>query len=194
MCIISCTLRLMVCENYRPQVTQLNGFTHIGVLTRILRVLETVNDLPHNIQVNGFTPVCVLSCNSMNVILGLCNNYSGTVATFQVFFACTRNLSKTSRLLRQAAMGKPRDKARPNRARISIGLPYIHGTSEKLARISRAHDVGVYHRPINTIRSLLVHPKDKTPDLQKCGVVYQITCPQCQHLYVGKPAEPWQPE
>ena len=30
---------------------------------------------------------------------------------------------------------KPRDKARPNRARTSIGLPYIHGTSEKLTRI-----------------------------------------------------------
>ena len=105
MCIISCTLRLMVCENYRPQVTQLNGFTHIGVLTRIWRVLETVNDLPHKSQVNDFTPVCVLSCNSMHVILGLCNNYSGTVATFQVFFACKRKLSKTSRLLRQAAMG-----------------------------------------------------------------------------------------
>ena len=79
---------------------------------------------------------------------------------------------------------KPRDKSIPNRARTSIGLPYIHGTSEKLARIFRAHDVGVYHRPINTIRSLLVHPKDKTPDLQKCGVVYQITCPQYPHLYV----------
>ena len=24
------------------------------------------------------------------------------------------------------------------------------------------------------------------PDLQKCGVVYQVTCPQCQHLYVGE--------
>ena len=28
----------------------------------------------------------------------------------------------------------------------------------------------MYHRPVNTSRSLLVHPKDKTPDLQKCGV------------------------
>ena len=81
---------------------------------------------------------------------------------------------------------KPRDNERPNRAGTNIGLPYIHGTSDKLARMFRAHDVGVYRRPINTIRSLLVHPKDKTPDLQKCGVVYKITCPQCQHLYVGE--------
>ena len=55
---------------------------------------------------------------------------------------------------------KPRDKARPNWAKTNICLPYIHGTAEKLARIFRAHDVGVYHHPINTIRSLLVHPKD----------------------------------
>ena len=46
--------------------------------------------------------------------------------------------------------------------------------------------MGVYHRTINTIRSLLVHPKDKTQDLQKCGIVYKITSPQCQHLYVGE--------
>ena len=26
----------------------------------------------------------------------------------------------------------------------------------------------------------------KTPDLLKCGVVYQVTCQQCQHLYVGE--------
>ena len=72
---------------------------------------------------------------------------------------------------------KPRDKASPNRAKTSIGLAYIHGTSEKLARSFRAHDVGVYHRPINTIRSLLVRPKDKTPDLQKCGAIIILVLP-----------------
>ena len=41
--------------------------------------------------------------NSMNVILGLCHSYSGTVVTFQEsLFACKRKLSKTSRLLRRA--------------------------------------------------------------------------------------------
>ena len=44
----------------------------------------------------------------------------------------------------------------------------------------------VHHHPINTLLSLLVHPKDKTSDVQKCAVVYQITCPQCQHLYLGE--------
>ena len=67
----------------------------------------------------------------------------------------------------EISRAKPRDKARPNRARTSIGLPYIHGTSEKLAGIFRAQDLDVYHCSINNLRSLLVHPKHKTPDIQK---------------------------
>ena len=56
---------------------------------------------------------------------------------------------------------------------INIGLSYMHGTSEALTRVFKAHGVGTYHRPINTIRSILVHPKDNTPDAQKFGLVYQ---------------------
>ena len=44
----------------------------------------------------------------------------------------------------------------------------------------------VHRRPINTIRSILVHPKDKTPDAQKCGLVYQVECPECPLTYIGE--------
>ena len=33
---------------------------------------------------------------------------------------------------------------------------------------------------------MVVRPKDKTPDDKKCGVVYRITCPDCQDTYVGE--------
>ena len=68
----------------------------------------------------------------------------------------------------------------------NVGLPYIQGTSEALTRVIKAHGVGTYHRPINTIRSILVHPKDKTPDAQKCGLVYQVECPECPLTYIGE--------
>ena len=43
----------------------------------------------------------------MNVVLGLRHSYSGKVVTFQEsVFACKRKLSKTSRLLHQAATGQ----------------------------------------------------------------------------------------
>ena len=66
----------------------------------------------------------------------------------------------------------------------SVGLPYIRGTSEKLDRIFKNHGVGAYHKPFNTLRSILVHPKDKTPDHKKCGVIYEIQCPECPAQYV----------
>jgi len=49
-----------------------------------------------------------------------------------------------------------------------------------------------YHKPINTLRSMLVHTKDKTDHAAKCGVVYDIQCPDCnQHyIYIGEPARP----
>ena len=73
-------------------------------------------------------------------------------------------------------------------ARTSVGLPYIRGTSEKLARIFKNYGVAAYHKPFNLLRSILVHPKDKTPDHKKCSVVYEIQCPECPAQYVGETA------
>ena len=70
--------------------------------------------------------------------------------------------------------------------KVSAPLPYIKGLSEKHTNIYRDHGTSTYHVPINTIRSILVHPKDKTPDANKCGVVYKFSCPQCTDTYVGE--------
>ena len=39
---------------------------------------------------------------------------------------------------------------------------------------------------INTIRSILLYPKEKTPDAQKCGMVYQVECPEGPLTYTGE--------
>ena len=89
---------------------------------------------------------------------------------------------------------KPRKKQDSNnpgnqsQKKINVPLPYIRGISEKLTKIFRDHGVNAYHKPVNTIRSFLVHPKDKTPDSNKCGVVYKIDCPDCTDTYVGETA------
>ena len=41
-------------------------------------------------------------------------------------------------------------------------------------------------RPHSTIRQCLVHPKDKLPDGQKCGVVYKVDCLSCDQCYIGE--------
>ena len=39
---------------------------------------------------------------------------------------------------------------------------------------------------INTIRSILVYPKEKTLDAQKCGLVYQVECSECPLTYIDQ--------
>ena len=73
---------------------------------------------------------------------------------------------------------------------ITVGLPYTKGLSEHLQRIFKVHNVHVYHRPRNNIRSMLVHPKDKTKITQKSGVVYEVTCKNCMKKYIGETGRP----
>ena len=42
-----------------------------------------------------------------------------------------------------------------------VVLPYVEGTSEWIAGVMRKHQVPVAMRPVKTLKSLLVHPKDK---------------------------------
>ena len=59
-----------------------------------------------------------------------------------------------------------------------------------MTRIFKSYDIPVYHKPINTLRSLLVQPKDKTDKVAKCGVVYDIQCLDCNQHYIREPARP----
>ena len=67
-----------------------------------------------------------------------------------------------------------------------VALPYIKGLSEELQRIFRSHGVSTYHKPFNTLRSLLVKPKDKPVKEKKCGTIYSVSCENCQKEYVGE--------
>jgi hypothetical protein len=69
-----------------------------------------------------------------------------------------------------------------------IGIPYVKGTSEQLERVLRKHGIAIFHKPINTLRHQLVHPKDPTPKELKSGVIYQVKCKTCKSLYIGETA------
>ena len=48
-----------------------------------------------------------------------------------------------------------------------------------------------YHKPTNTMRSMLLHPMNKTPKEKQCGTIYHIICnDDPQHTYVGKSKRP----
>ena len=67
-----------------------------------------------------------------------------------------------------------------------IALPYIKGLSENMQRLFRTHNVPTYHKPFNTLRNVLVKPKDNIPKDQQCGLVYQISCQNCDNTYIGE--------
>ena len=92
---------------------------------------------------------------------------------------------------KQKAKTSPTSTNKGNTRPPSIGLPYVQGLSERLSKTFRQHGVIVYHKPVNTLRSILVHPKDKTPKDKKCGVIYEITCDQDPaHVYIGETKRP----
>jgi len=91
--------------------------------------------------------------------------------------------------------GKPKDKDNPPEDQDNtssnkgfVTLPYIEGLSEKLRRAFRTAGVSTNFKPSYTLRSALVAPKDKTEPLKQSGVVYEITCADCEAKYIGESA------
>jgi len=82
----------------------------------------------------------------------------------------------------------PPDNAQTEGRRSStfISLPYIEGLSQKLQRIFRTYGVSTCFKPHNTLRKLLVSPKDPIPTERRSGVVYQIPCGDCDKSYIGQ--------
>ena len=50
-------------------------------------------------------------------------------------------------------------------------------------RIYKSHNIHMYHKPANTLCSMVVHPKDKTPKEHQCRTIYNNTC---SHTYIGE--------
>ena len=78
--------------------------------------------------------------------------------------------------------------AGPTAIKHPVCIPYVSGRSEHLQRVFRSHGVPFYHKPCNTLRSLLVSPKDTSKKEKQVGVVYSVKCSECNQEYVGEAA------
>ena len=69
-----------------------------------------------------------------------------------------------------------------------IVVPYMKGLSETCKNICRRHGIDLHFKGNNTIRQLLVHPKDKDDILKKSGVIYRYKCDRvdCGEEYIGE--------
>ena len=93
---------------------------------------------------------------------------------------------------KQKPKTKPKSTNKGNTRPPSIGLPYVQGLSERLSKTFRQHGVSVYHKPVNTLRSILVHPKDKTPKDKKCGghIRDNMRSGPCTRVHLGETKRP----
>ena len=69
-----------------------------------------------------------------------------------------------------------------------ISVPYFPGLSESFKKIFRYTTIQVCFKGVNTLKSMLMHPKGKIPIEQKKDVVYHWECQAdgCKSSYVGE--------
>ena len=67
-----------------------------------------------------------------------------------------------------------------------VTLPYVKGMSEELRRVFGKFGTPTYFKPTNTLRQLLVRPKDPIEKEKVVGPVYKISCEDCDAAYVGE--------
>ena len=67
-------------------------------------------------------------------------------------------------------------------------VPYYRGLSKSLKKVCSRHSVQVYFIGGNTIKNLLVAPKDKDPIMKKRGIIYRHKCNRvdCDEEYIGE--------
>ena len=69
-----------------------------------------------------------------------------------------------------------------------ISAPYFLGLSESFKELFKYMHIQVCFKGQNTIKSMLMHPKDKINPSLKKDIVYQWSCtdPSCKSLYIGE--------
>ena len=65
-------------------------------------------------------------------------------------------------------------------------IPYLQGVSEPISRILTQVGIGVALKPHHTLSSSFRKPKDAINFEQKRGLVYQISCRDCNAVYIGE--------
>ena len=69
-------------------------------------------------------------------------------------------------------------------------VPYQQGLSERIKNTCKKYGVQVYFKGGQTIKGLLMVPKDKDPITNKSGVIYRYKCSKdgCEEEYIGESA------
>ena len=88
------------------------------------------------------------------------------------------------RVKQQRDKTKPTKTKKKTNATPSRGM--VEGVAQKLKRAFLKHNVATALRPTNTLKKILVHPKDKNDITETSDGVYDIPCKGCDKSYIGE--------
>ena len=89
---------------------------------------------------------------------------------------------------KQNATSKKPSSANQDNNKGLVVIPYAEGVSERVSRVFKKHGFSTALKPHRTLRSMVVHPKDKRNPEQSADMVYEIPCNSCAKTYVGETA------
>ena len=83
-----------------------------------------------------------------------------------------------------------KDKSTPNQQDSASDtknkIPFVQGLSEKIKCVYSQYGASTVFKPHQTLRQLLVAPKDQASDEEKSGIIYRYPCKGCDKVYIGK--------
>jgi len=85
----------------------------------------------------------------------------------------------------QSGQNKKKSKGKKEK-KTQVILPYVKGLSERISVEMKKVGIEAIYRPRSTLRQRLVKPKDIIKKENKCEVIYQIGCKNCEKVYVGE--------
>ena len=65
-------------------------------------------------------------------------------------------------------------------------MPYVQNLTKPIKRVLQQVGVGVATKPVRVLCYIFCKPKGKVLGKEKSGLVYQISCRDCDALYVGE--------
>ena len=76
----------------------------------------------------------------------------------------------------------------PGNKKSYMVLPYVKGLSESMKNVGKKHGIQKCFRGGNTIKRLLMTPKDKYHISKKCSIIYRFKCNrvECDDEYIGE--------
>ena len=70
--------------------------------------------------------------------------------------------------------------------KIMTVVPYVQNLTEPIKRVLQQVGVGMAIKPVSVLSNIFCKPKDKVLDKDNSGLVYQISCRDCDAVYIGE--------